>query len=193
MEKPAAMQEELSEGQLIEACRGGDREAFRCLFELHRHRVWSIALSFSGNEATASDISQQVFLKLFTGIGQYRGEASFGTWLYRLVANACLDEHRRRRRWIPFDLFGEGEEEVLEEEEPYTRQEASAAVKAAIRQLPPKLRIAILLKHFEGLSYEEMGWALGCSPGTVASRLNRGHTELARRLAHWRGVFGKSE
>lgn len=189
--------EELSEEQLIEACRSGDREAFRCLFELYRHRVWSIALSFSGNEATASDILQQVFLKLFTGIDKFRGEASFATWLYRLVANACLDERRRWRRWIPFDLFSEGEAEASIPEfvaqERYSRQAVSAAVKTAIRQLPPKLRIVILLKHFEGMSYEEISLALGCSAGTVASRLNRGHRELARLLADWRGFSGQSE
>lgn len=200
------MNEIRNEGRLIEACQRGDREAFRQLFELHRDRVWSVALHFIGDEAAARDITQQVFLKLFTAIGQYRGEAGFSTWLYRMVANACLDEQRRRRRFLSFDLFKGGDEhnseknvmnerqarqfdpapKALAQEDQQANLEVSAAVKSAVKELKPKLRIAILLKYFEGLSYEEIAQVLGCSTGTVASRLNRGHKELARRLAHLR-------
>lgn len=204
------MSEQSSEVRLIEACQQGDREAFRQLFETHKNRAWTIALHFIGDEAAARDITQQVFLKLFTGIGQFRGDASFSTWLYRLVANACLDEQRRRRRFLSFDFFGAGKdaedgnsgmnamdwqqaqqfeqgEQKLPQEDRYSQLEISASVKAAVKELKPKLRIAILLKYFEGLSYEEMARVLGCSTGTVASRLNRGHKELARRLQHLRG------
>jgi len=210
MERRAAMDEQWNEERLIEACRQGDREAFRRLFEAHKDRVWSIALHFIGDETAARDIAQQVFLKLFTTIGQFRQEASFSTWLYRMVANACLDEQRRRRRFLSFDFFktreddGKGEMNAMDwqqgrqfeqlegggqrlpQEDCYSQMEISASVKAAVKELKPKLRIAILLKYFEGLSYEEMARVLGCSTGTVASRLNRGHKELARRLAHLR-------
>ena len=190
------MNEQRSERRLIEACQQGDREAFRELFEAHKDRVWTIALHFTGDEASARDIAQQVFLKLFTAIGQFRHDSSFSTWLYRLVVNACLDERRRRSRFISFDIFGRNDEEenaipmegkLTEEprqEERFSQLELSATVKAAVKELKPKLRIAILLKYFEGLSYEEIARVLGCSMGTVASRLNRGHKELARRLAH---------
>ncbi|MEP7341256.1 MAG: sigma-70 family RNA polymerase sigma factor [Acidobacteriota bacterium] len=201
------MDEQWNEERLIEACRQGDREAFRQLFEVHKDRVWSVALHFIGDETAARDIAQQVFLRLFTTIGQFRQEASFSTWLYRMVANTCLDEQRRRRRFLSFDFFKTGEdrnegemnamdwqqarqfeqgEQRLPQEDCYSQMEISASVKAAVKELKPKLRIAILLKYFEGLSYEEMGRVLGCSTGTVASRLNRGHKELARRLAHLR-------
>jgi RNA polymerase sigma-70 factor (ECF subfamily) len=200
MELSAAMNEQSSDARLIEACRQGDREAFRQLFEAHKDRVWAIALHFARDEAAARDISQQVFLKLFTAIGQFRQDANFTTWLYRVVVNACLDEQRHRRRFISFDIFGAGAEEEDDDamdwknfEQPGQRPqqedrcaqiEISAAVKAAVKELRPKLRIAILLKYFEELSYEEMARVLGCSTGTVASRLNRGHKELARKLAH---------
>ena len=192
------MSEQASERRLIEACQRGDREAFRDLFDAHKDRVWSVALHFAGDEASARDITQQVFLKLFTVIGQFRHDASFATWLYRLVVNACLDERRRQRRFIPFDFFKAGDDEneagvmdwkiaqPSQQEDRYAQLEISAAVKAAVKELKPKLRIAILLKYFEGLSYEEMARALGCSAGTVASRLNRGHKELARKLAYLR-------
>jgi len=189
----------VSEKHLIAACQQGDRDAFRQLFELHRDRVWSVALHYTGEEQAARDITQQVFLKLFTSIAQFRHDAGFATWLYRLVVNQCLDEQRRGRRFLSLDLFRSGEEAEQDEagwnhlqsppnspEDRMTEQEQAAAVKAAVRQLKPKLRMAILLKYFEELSYEEMADVLGCSMGTVASRLNRGHQELARRLAQWR-------
>jgi len=197
------MNEQSSEERLIEACRQGDREAFRQLFETHKDRVWSIALRFTGDDATARDITQQVFLKLFTTIGQFRRDAGFATWLYRLVVNACLDEQRRQRRFLSLDFLRAGagagdsrDEDDVEmeiedlkqtgrpQEEMFSRIEISQAVNMAVAELKPKLRIAILLKYFEELSYEEMAEVLGCSTGTVASRLNRGHKELARKLAH---------
>jgi RNA polymerase sigma-70 factor (ECF subfamily) len=200
------MNELHNEERLIEACRQGDRESFRQLFELHKDRVWSIALHFIGEEAAARDITQQVFLKLFTAINHFRGEAGFSTWLYRMTVNACLDEQRRRRRFLSLDIFRTDDElnhmekqqarEVeqatrqLAQEDHHSQLELSAAVKSAVRQLKPKLRIAILLKYFEGLSYEEMASVLGCSAGTVASRLNRGHKELARKLQHLRDEIG---
>src|SRR6266481_1784706 len=83
---------------VIESCRLGDRDAFRTLYDLYKDRVYSISLYFfHGDPCLASDVTQQVFLKLMTGIGQFRGDAEFSTWLYRLVVNACNDTARRRK------------------------------------------------------------------------------------------------
>ncbi len=200
MERGAVMSDRAGERRLIEACQQGDREAFRELFDAHKDRVWSVALHFTGDENAARDVTQQVFLKLFSSIARFRHESSFTTWLYRMVVNACLDERRSRRRLVPFDFFRPDDERGEEyseahmvrregqpaQEESVSQLEISKAVSAAVMQLKPKLRIAILLKYFEDMSYEEMAHALGCSMGTVASRLNRGHKELARKLAHLR-------
>src|SRR6185369_17024784 len=103
MERRAAMTEQLINGQVIEACQQGDREAFHSLFEAYKDKVYSIAVYSSGGDRTvAEDVTQQIFLKLFTAIRQFRGESEFTTWLYRLVVNACLDERRRRRRLLPW-------------------------------------------------------------------------------------------
>ena len=181
------MAEQLIDGRVIEACRQGDRDAFRLLFETYKDKVFSIAVySSDGDRALADDITQQIFLKLFTAIRQFRGDSEFTTWLYRLVVNACLDERRRRRRLLPWgemvDMKKPGERKPQEKQ--YARLEIAEAVQAAIGELKPKFRLPILLKYIEGLSYDEIASVMGCSKGTVASRLNRGHSQLAKRLSH---------
>jgi RNA polymerase sigma-70 factor (ECF subfamily) len=189
MEQRAVMPEQIVDERVIEACQAGDREAFRLLFETYKDRVFSMAVySFGGDETAAKDVSQQIFLKLMTSIGQFRGDSAFTTWLYRIVVNACTDEQRRRRRFIP---IGESIpmskiEERGPQEKHYAKLEIADSVKAAICELKPKLRLPILLKYVEDLSYEEIATVLGCSKGTVASRLNRGHQALARKLVHLR-------
>ena len=179
--------EQLIDGRVIEACQQGDRAAFQLLFETYKDKVFSIAVySSGGDRAVADDVTQQIFLKLFTAIRQFRGESEFTTWLYRLVVNACLDERRRRRRLLPWGetVAMRNPSEKKPQEKQYARREVSDAVQAAIEELKPKFRLPILLKYIEGLSYEEIASVMGCSKGTVASRLNRGHSQLAKRLAH---------
>src|SRR5687767_3817879 len=189
MERRAAMAEQLINGQVIEACQQGDRDAFQCLFEAYKDKVFSIAVYSSGGDRTlAEDITQQIFLKLFTAIRQFRGDSEFTTWLYRLVVNACLDERRKRRRLLPWEAATPVASSKVSDKKPqerqYARLEAAEAVRAAIEELKPKFRLPILLKYIEGLSYEEIAEVMGCSKGTVASRLNRGHSQLAKRLSH---------
>ena len=181
------MAQQLIDGNVIEACQQGDREAFQLLFESYKDKVFSIAVySSGGDRAIADDVTQQIFLKLFTAIRQFRGESEFTTWLYRLVVNACLDERRRRRRLLPWGdtVAMRNPSEKKPQEKQYARTEVAEAVRAAIGELKPKFRLPILLKYIEGLSYEEIATVMGCSKGTVASRLNRGHSQLAKRLSH---------
>jgi RNA polymerase sigma-70 factor (ECF subfamily) len=181
------MAEELIDERVIEACQQGDRAAFQILFETYKDKVFSIAVySSGGDRALADDVTQQIFLKLFTAIRQFRGDSEFTTWLYRLVVNACLDERRRRRKLLPWGetVAMTKPSEKKPQEKQYARREVSAAVQQAIGELKPKFRLPILLKYIEGLSYEEIASVMGCSKGTVASRLNRGHSQLAKRLSH---------
>jgi RNA polymerase sigma-70 factor (ECF subfamily) len=196
MESGVLMGESRMGESVIEACKLGDRDAFRQLFERHKDRVYSIALYFfGGDEATAGDVVQQVFLKLFTRIDQFKGESEFTTWLYRLTTNACIDEQRKRRRFLQ---FGEGVEvkeprAAFTNEDRLVRAEVAESVKRAVTALKPKLRVVMLLKYFEEMSYEEIAAVLGLSKGTVASRLNRGHKILARKLAPLRGALVRAE
>jgi RNA polymerase sigma-70 factor, ECF subfamily len=177
--------------EILEACRRGDREAFRALYDTYKDRVYSIAYYFFHADAdAASEVTQQVFLKLMREMTRFRGDAAFSTWLYRLVVNACVDRSRSRRR----DAVGE-DPAVLDRmathpshEEFFARREVAESVQHAIATLPGKLRVAILLRYFEDLSYADMAAALNCSIGTVASRLSRGHRLLAKRLAPMRSA-----
>jgi RNA polymerase sigma-70 factor (ECF subfamily) len=178
MERHLTEEKRTTEEECITACQAGDREAFRCLFEAHKDRVYSMAVyTLGGDHAAADDVTQEVFVRVFTHIAQFRGEADFTTWLYRLVANACADEHRRRRRLVPLDTLPE-QAGPRREEECETRED----VRTALAELSPELRSAVLLKYFEELSYDEMAQALNCPKGTIASRLHRGLKLLARRL-----------
>jgi RNA polymerase sigma-70 factor (ECF subfamily) len=179
---------EPTDSRTIAACQQGDREALRVLFEKYKDRVYSIALySLSGDEMAAGDATQQVFLKLMTRIGQFRGDAEFATWLYRLVVNTCHDEHRKQRRFVALaDSFLQTSAGGESPRASYARKELAGRVQKAVAELKPKLRWPILLKYVEGLSYEEIAQVLNCSKGTVASRLNRAHKALGRRLHHLR-------
>jgi RNA polymerase sigma-70 factor (ECF subfamily) len=177
---------------VIDACRRGEADAFAALFELHRDRVYSIALRFSGDPSVALDITQETFLKLLSKIGEFRGEASFDSWLYRLVVNGCLDHRRAGRRWSPLldgwlgALRASGEN-VLQQ---LLRTEVQENVQQVVAKLPAELRIVVILRYTEQLSYDEIAEILGCPQGTVASRLNRAHKLLERRLAGLRNNLG---
>jgi RNA polymerase sigma-70 factor (ECF subfamily) len=185
---------EETERELLEACRRGEREGFRALFERHKDKVYSIAFRYSGDESAAMDIAQDTFLKLFSSIRSFRGDSSFESWLYRLVVNSCLDQKRRARRFMPLidellDVIQAPGAGVMEE---VLRAELSSRVRSVVAALPAGQRIVIVLRYTQGLSYDEIAAALGCSVGTVASRLNRTHKLLERRLSRIVGKTGGS-
>jgi len=171
---------------VLDACRRGDRDAFRLVYETYKDTVYSMALYFfRGDQATAADVTQQVFLRLMDRIGQFKGQSEFSTWLHRLVANACVD--RTRAAWWRAPMadpavldtrpVAAGYDAELEQ------RDHARVIQAALAELTPKIRMAIVLRYFEDLSYDEMAQALNCSIGTVASRLSKGHAILGRRLA----------
>lgn len=176
---------EKTDRELIDACQGGDREAFGCLFEAHSKRIFSIAFRFSRDNAVAMDIVQETFLKLFSSIGDFRGDSKFESWMYRLVVNRCIDYLRRKHRRIPMaDAFPGGLRGSADSFGDLLRAELQRQVCWAVERLSPDLRIVVMLRYADDLSYDEIAAVLGCSPRAVASRLNRAHKILHRRLAH---------
>ena len=179
--------------EVIEACQRGDWDAFRLLVEAHQDRVYPIALRYCGNESAAMDIAQETFLKLFSCIQDFRGAASFESWLYRIVVNRCLDYQRCGRRLMPFlegllDIVRAPAESVLQE---LLRAEMEKDVQKIVQTLAPEQRMVVVLRYTEGLAYDQIAEVLGCSAGTVASRLNRAHKVLERRLSHLRVRGGR--
>jgi RNA polymerase sigma-70 factor (ECF subfamily) len=130
-------------------------------------------------------VTQQVFLKLMRGLGNYHGGAAFSTWLYRTVINACIDSRRRVSRLTA--VAPEALQAIVDpqasRDDVIAAEERARSVQDAIAALPAKLRAAVLLRYVSDLGYPEIAAALNCSIGTVSSRLHRAHRLLAERLA----------
>lgn len=125
-------------------------------------------------------------MKIFYKIGEFKGQAELTTWIYRITINACIDEQRKSRRFSFFsDLLGFKEPKVKRtQDDAVHRKEISGEVQKAVATLGTKFRLPILLKYVENLSYREIAEVLDLPEGTIASRLNRGHKLLARKLEH---------
>ena len=176
---------ETSDWELIVPSQNGDRDAFRCLFEMYEEKVFSIALRFSGDTSVAMDIRQETFLKLFSCICSFRADSTFETWVYRVMVNVCLEHRRRTRRLTPVTdelvgTFGASADSFSE----LLRAELHNLVRSVVKRLSPDLRTPIGLRYTEELSTTKLRWRWAARRETVASRLNRAHKVLHRRVAH---------
>lgn len=185
-------QERQGEHELIVAAQEGDRGAFRILYEKYRDRVFSIISYTLKDRLLSEDVLQTVFIKVFEALPYFRHESCFHTWIYRVTVNECRNRKRTRRLFVPL----EDHESSLNEPDSAPAPDAAQAalqvnkkIQEAVLELRPKLREVVVLKYVEELSYEEMASVLGCSPGTVASRLHRALGLLETRLASLRGAL----
>ncbi|HET6165773.1 MAG TPA: RNA polymerase sigma factor SigM [Marmoricola sp.] len=189
-----AAHHELSDDALLEAHREGDPDAFGVLFTRHRDRLWAVALRTTGNPEDAADALQEAMISAFRRVDSFRGDALVTTWLHRVVVNACLDRLRRNKvraaRPLPDDLDEyAGRGAVLASGDAGADPEAHAvladrraSVVAALNQLPPDQKAAIVLVDLEGYPVDEAARMLDCPPGTVKSRCARGRARLADLL-----------
>jgi RNA polymerase sigma-70 factor (ECF subfamily) len=180
---------EETDRELIEGCQRGESDAFRALFERHKDKVYSIALRYSGDPAVAQDIAQETFLKLFTGIRTFRGDSSFSSWLYRLVANSCFDQKRKTRRLMPLldEALAMLRSPDLSAIDEILRAERRGHLQAVVAGLSGEQRMLLVLRYTQALSYDEIAEVLGVSTGAVASRLTRIHRMLEQRLLRLSG------
>jgi len=185
--------------ELVARAKQGNREAFDVLVERYTPQVYNISLRITGSREEAEDCVQEAFLRAFTALRRFRGEAAFSTWLYRVAVNVANDA-RRRLRGQPLraselaggdpdastpDLEGVGESPGGKgdgPEESLVEAERREVVIEAIRTLPEHHRTVIVLYDLQGLSYEEIGRVVGARVGTVKSRLNRARLALKERL-----------
>ncbi|MBI3784828.1 MAG: sigma-70 family RNA polymerase sigma factor [Deltaproteobacteria bacterium] len=187
---------EPSDGELVREARRGDKEAFRELVERYQRKIVSVALGMVHNHDDALEIAQETFVKAYENLGNFKGESSFYTWLYRIVVNRAIDFRRRERRHPTVGLddrvgpadSGEVYHDVLKEEgrkDPYQQAQAheiGGRVAEAIDELTPDHKAVILLREVEGLSYDEISRVMQCSKGTVMSRLHYARKKLQKRL-----------
>lgn len=174
------------DAQLMLAFRNGDESAFAEIFVRHRSRILNIAFRFLGDRDSAQDVAQDVFLKLYTSPGAYRPDAAFSTWLYRVTANACMDEMRKRKRSrsvFTDDLPESAADPAATPEARAASSELERKVRAAIASLPEKQRLAIILQRYEGLSYQQVADVMKTSVASVESLLFRAKASLRDRLA----------
>jgi RNA polymerase sigma-70 factor (ECF subfamily) len=186
------------ENQLIKSAQAGDADAFSRLAQGFERRIYSLALHYTRDPHDAEDLAQEVWLKAFRALDTFRGEASFYTWLRQIMVNTFLN-HRRgetlhHRETRSSDEFRDDAPEkrnelsfILSErasdvEEDYERKVLVECVMQALGELTPQQRLIFLLKHREGMTYEEISKAFGCSTGTVKKSLFRAVAKLRQQL-----------
>ena len=184
----------MNELLLISRARGGDREAFGALVEQYRDNVYRLAYRMCGNAYDADEAAQEAFVAAWRALPNFRGDAKFSTWLYRLTTNAAIDVMRREKR---HQTVGDGEMiEVADDadspQETVERTEQQEAVQKALATLSEEYREVLLLRYMEELDYAEIAEVLQLPSGTVKSRINRAKAALKTALLKSGNIFGGS-
>lgn len=165
---------------LVDAARAGDLDAFELLVRRHQAAVYRLALRMLGSEADAEDMAQETFVQAWRSLGRFRGHSAFGTWLFRIATNRCLNAVAARRVTVTLD-----EEQVGaggDPSETVQRHTRLRAMVAAMLELPAEQRAALVLRELEGLSYDEIANVLEISSSAVKGRIHRARLALIARL-----------
>ena len=182
------------EKQLIQKSKDGDIKSFELLIENYQKTVYNMAYQYLGNPEDALDASQEALIKIFKSLKSFKGKSSFSTWIYRICVNVYIDELRKRKKTyldtisstittedgeleIPIVDKGPLPDELLE------KKEIRHEVLKAIDNLTPDYKSVVILRDINGFSYEEISKVLGCSLGTVKSRINRARKSLKNLLS----------
>jgi RNA polymerase sigma factor (sigma-70 family) len=189
-DKESAPIKELPDRELIERClaKGPETEsAWEEVVRRYRRKVFGIAYKFTGKYEESQDLTQEVFLRVFRSLEKFDRSADFGTWLYSVSRNHCIDHYRsgRREREMLIQYELPLEEVASGRFDPHRRIEVRdkrEMLSRALGTLPEKLREAVVLRDIKGLSYQEIVERLKLPEGTVKSRINRGRLELGRAL-----------
>ncbi|HSB70923.1 MAG TPA: sigma-70 family RNA polymerase sigma factor [Candidatus Methylomirabilis sp.] len=181
---------------LVELAKRGDRESFGTLVRRHQDRAFNLAYQMVRNREDALDVAQEAFAKAFASLQHFKGDASFATWLHRIVVNLAIDSLRRKQRGGETsydDTRAAPEEQEVEPSSPDNPAEVLEAKQVrkllarGIAGLPPAQRAVLVLREIEGMTYEEISRSVGCTLGTVMSRLFYARRRLRQAL---RGCLG---
>lgn len=186
---PLDRQDEPSDAQLVARSLAQDQEAFGQLIDRHAAAIVNLGYRMVGNREEAEDLAQETFLAAYKALSTFRADSKFSTWLYRIATNKCKD-------WLRVKRPGQGQYDldadesldlyVTEDRTPevlLSQQQVAQELEQGIQRLPPLYREAFVLKHVEGLSYEEMEDILGVSGDTLKMRVYKGRVQLSRELA----------
>ena len=191
------------DGELVGRARDGDDEAFRILFERYHRRAYALAFGMVHNPDDALDVVQDAFIKAHRYLDKFEGTSSFYTWFYRIVMNLAIDHIRRKKRTRHVDFNdaldheGVGDGSVDESLLPHilgqnpgkslARKQIREQVNTALDELSDNHRAVLVMREFEGLSYQEMAEVMNCSKGTIMSRLFHARRNMQRRLVELMG------
>lgn len=183
-----------SDAELVRRTLRGDHEAYRSLVDAYQSKVYGIAYGVVHNREDALDVAQEAFIKAFNKLRSFRGSSSFYTWLYRITVNLAIDHARKKRHMVGVEF----DDRILDEAPPegpartgrdgnpletLKREELNEMIMRAIMELPEEQRATVVLRELEDLSYAEIAAVLGCSIGTVMSRLHYGRRKLRDKLS----------
>lgn len=182
---------ELSDWELVQKCQEGEGEAFQELVARYHRKVFLVVVGILNHREDAMEVAQETFFRAYKNIKGFKGGSAFYTWLYRIAVNLSIDFQRRQKRSATEyretmdDLTDKGEGTELAND-PYVdlqSKELGERLLAAINELTPDHKAVIVMRAVEGLSYKDMGRILGCSEGTVMSRLHYARKKLQEKLA----------
>ncbi len=182
--------------ELMQKIKKGDVEVFDILVRRWENRLFNVIYRITGDFETSRDIRQEVFLRVYQSAKGYRSDGHFSTWLYRIAINCSINElrKRKRRQTIPLNMpeSGEGQtvqNELLDDspgpEEVIQQNELSEHIRDALRCLPDEQRVVIVLRHYEGLKFQQIASILNCPLGTVKSRMHHGLEQLRSKLKRY--------
>ena len=185
-----------SDDELLERCRTGDETAFNALVRRHQQRAFNVAFQLLRNPEDAAEVAQDAFVRIYRSVKEFRGECEFTTWLHQIVVNLAHNKHRwwkRRGRqssvsldsaWemdgggAPMQMAASGDAPDVEA----VKSEFVKRLYGKLEELPRKFREVLVLRNVEGLSYEQIASVLGCSIGTVKSRIARARESLRESM-----------
>jgi len=176
---------------LVAAACGGDRAAFEALVRATTADTYTLAFRLTGNEEDARDVVQETYLRAYKGIGKFRGDAQFSTWLYRITANCAANQLGRRKRHRHDELLDDAPyEDLVPERDPSAQAEASNLrdrLTDALEELPPRLRAVVVLRDVYDLPHEAIAAELGISESAAKVRLHRARRKLRAQVFPGRG------
>jgi RNA polymerase sigma-70 factor, ECF subfamily len=176
----------VNERALVERCRSGDEGAFQELVDQYKDLVFALIARTVQDRSRAEDFAQDVFLRVHRGLPYFRGEARLSTWIYRIVANVCLQEHGRSGPTVSLDEMNTDAERPRLAPATIDRQfgdlELRDRLEKAIARLPSHYRLVIAAHYLHGMRYEDLAEALDLPLGTVKTQLHRAKQQLRRLL-----------